>query len=113
MKARLIVSLLIPGLIWLAPATARAAAGMCMGRTATIIGTSGNDELVGTSASDVIIGRTGNDLVRGLGGNDYICLGRGKDQARGGEGDDPVRVKRQGQALGRHGRRPSMGRPFG
>jgi Ca2+-binding RTX toxin-like protein len=66
MKARLFATLLIPGLIWLAPASARAVARVCMGRTATIVGTSGDDQLVGTPTSDVIVGRKGNEVVTGL-----------------------------------------------
>jgi Ca2+-binding RTX toxin-like protein len=60
-------------------------------RTATIVGTSGNDTLSGTSANDVIASRGGNDKVSGLGGNDLMCGGAGKDTLKGGKGDDQLR----------------------
>ncbi|MBD2776914.1 hypothetical protein [Iningainema tapete] len=39
---------------------------------ATIIGTSGNNNLSGTSQSDTILGLGGNDTLSGLGGNDTL-----------------------------------------
>jgi hypothetical protein len=48
----------------------------CEGQTATIVGTSGNDNnIVGTSGRDVIAALGGNDRVRSLGGNDLVCGG--------------------------------------
>jgi Ca2+-binding RTX toxin-like protein len=79
MKARLFVTLLIPGLTGVMPAAADAARPTCMGKTATIVGTSGNNQLVGSQGPDVIVASEGNDRVAGLGGNDLICLGRGND----------------------------------
>ncbi len=60
----------------------------CDGRLATIVGTSGRDDLVGTSGPDVIMGLGGDDRIEGLDGDDRICGGRGADQIDGGAGDD-------------------------
>jgi Ca2+-binding RTX toxin-like protein len=62
-----------------------------LGRAATIVGSSGDDDpLLGTSGDDVIVGRGGNDVIRGEGGNDLICANRGSDTLRGGGGDDSL-----------------------
>ena len=60
----------------------------CRGQEATIVGTSGPDDLVGTAARDVIVGLGGNDVIRGLGGNDVLCGGPGDDVIYGGRGAD-------------------------
>jgi Ca2+-binding RTX toxin-like protein len=60
----------------------------CVGLAATIVGTSGNDNIVGTAGSDVIAGLDGDDAIDGLGGNDTICGGAGADEVHGGPGDD-------------------------
>ncbi len=62
----------------------------CNGRTATIVGTSGNDTLVGTVGADVIAGLGGNDIIRGLTGDDTICGGPGNDTIRGLGGADVI-----------------------
>ena len=62
----------------------------CAGRTATIIGTRGDDVLRGTARADVIVARDGDDTVLGGGGHDLICLGNGNDRAEGGDGSDEV-----------------------
>jgi hypothetical protein len=63
----------------------------CEGQTATIVGTSGNDNNIrGTSRSDVIAGLGGDDRIAGLGGNDLICGGGGNDRIEGGAGNDRV-----------------------
>ena len=54
------------------------------GQPATIMGTSGDDELHGTAGNDVIVGGAGKDSIEGLEGNDRICGGSGDDQIRGG-----------------------------
>lgn len=69
------------------PLTGRAAA-TCAGRTATVVGTDGNDVLHGTPGPDVIAGLGGNDTVLGLGGHDRICGGPGSDRLVGGRGAD-------------------------
>lgn len=65
-----------------------AAAPTCQGRTATIVGTAGSNEIHGTSGKDVILGRGGNDDIEGRGGNDVICGNRGNDDIEGGGGND-------------------------
>jgi Ca2+-binding RTX toxin-like protein len=66
------------------------AAVTCKGKTATIVGTPGNDVLVGTSARDVVAAKAGKDLVKTKGGKDLVCAGKGKDKARGGGGNDKL-----------------------
>jgi Ca2+-binding RTX toxin-like protein len=65
-----------------------ATAFKCGGRTATIVGTSGNDHLKGTAKPDVIVGLGGNDRLSGRDGDDRICGGPGDDRIRGGKGRD-------------------------
>jgi Ca2+-binding RTX toxin-like protein len=60
----------------------------CDARTATIVGTAGNDEIRGTNNADVIVALGGNDKVSGRGGADTICGGTGKDRISGDEGAD-------------------------
>lgn len=57
-------------LLWLPPVA-----------TATITGTSGNDELVGTPGDDTINGLEGDDLLTGGGGNNVLNGGIGSDYA--------------------------------
>lgn len=61
-----------------------AAAPMCQGLRATIVGTAGADELVGTPGRDVIAGLGGDDVLRGRGGSDVLCGGAGDDRVHGG-----------------------------
>jgi len=71
--------------------TAQAAApAMCKGHVATLVGTSGGDQIVGTPARDVIQARGGADEIRARGGNDLVCAGGGNDDIRGGRGGDHV-----------------------
>jgi Ca2+-binding RTX toxin-like protein len=86
----------------LAPVTAEAAAAAprCQGRTATIIGTPGDDVLTGTQRADVIAGLDGRDTILGRGGDDIICAGDNPDlpsedsevteYVDGGSGDDKL-----------------------
>jgi glucose/arabinose dehydrogenase/Ca2+-binding RTX toxin-like protein len=60
----------------------------CGGRAASIVGTSGADDLNGTGRADVIAGLGGNDRIRGRRGNDRICGGDGADLLLGGPGSD-------------------------
>jgi Ca2+-binding RTX toxin-like protein len=65
-----------------------AAATTCLGRTVTISGTPGDDNLQGTNSIDVFDGLGGNDRINGLGGNDVMCGGPGNDSLRGDAGAD-------------------------
>ncbi|OFW66484.1 MAG: hypothetical protein A2Z12_05515 [Actinobacteria bacterium RBG_16_68_21] len=60
----------------------------CGALAATIIGTSGNDDLVGTDGPDVIAGLGGSDVIHGMGGDDLICGGGKADDLSGGPGND-------------------------
>jgi uncharacterized delta-60 repeat protein len=60
----------------------------CLGRKATIIGTSGRDRLKGTRKADVIVGLGGKDTIKGGGGKDRICSGGGNDHISGQGGGD-------------------------
>jgi uncharacterized delta-60 repeat protein len=62
----------------------------CLGKKATIIGTSHRDVLKGTRKRDVIAGLGRNDVIKGLAGNDLICGGAGKDKLIGGPGKDTL-----------------------
>ncbi|MGH2676727.1 MAG: calcium-binding protein, partial [Actinomycetota bacterium] len=62
----------------------------CRGKTATVVGTPGNDTLTGTSGRDVVAALGGKDKVRTLGGNDFVCAGGGNDTANGGGGKDKL-----------------------
>jgi Ca2+-binding RTX toxin-like protein len=112
MRRRVLVLLGVPGLIALGlPATgAQAAAPLCWGKPATIVGTPGPDRLIGQSGvADVIWGGGGDDyilggdyygddavpgraadLLCGETGNDYVYGGPGPDKLNGGDGDDEV-----------------------
>ena len=68
----------------------RVDAFVCMGRQATLIGTSGADVLNGTAGNDVIMGLGGADTIHGLGGADLICSGDGPDVVHGNGGKDKI-----------------------
>jgi len=63
-------------------------ADTCRGRTATITGTAGDDEIMGTNGNDVIKGLGGNDIIHGLKGSDFICGDGGNDIIYGNRGND-------------------------
>ena len=67
-----------------------AAPPLCDGKAATIVGTSGDDELTGTGGDDVIVGLGGDDRIVGGAGNDTLCGFNGDDTLIGGEGDDVI-----------------------
>lgn len=75
-----------------APASSYAVGPTCHGRTPTIVGTPGDDQLEGTEGRDVILTGDGADHVLGNGGRDLICLGAGNDFAEGGQGNDRIRA---------------------
>jgi Ca2+-binding RTX toxin-like protein len=66
------------------------AARSCLGKRATIVGTTRGDILRGTAGADVIVGLGGSDQIDGRGGNDRICSGKGVDDIDGGAGADRV-----------------------
>ena len=91
-RHKLAVALLVAaltGAVLTAPAGAQGGT-TCMGETATIIGTEGDDNLVGTPDRDVIVGLGGDDTISGLAGNDLICGGDGSDEIAAGRGRDVV-----------------------
>jgi Ca2+-binding RTX toxin-like protein len=70
--------LMLVAAVLLAPLPASASPTyFCLGEQATIVGTSGDDELRGTDSHDVIVGLGGRDKIYGFRGNDRICLGPG------------------------------------
>jgi Ca2+-binding RTX toxin-like protein len=96
------------------PTTATAAPGArtfyCFGKSATIVGTRGDDDITGTTGSDVIVARGGDDRIRGeenpyepdapqYGEGDFICGGRGVDDVDGYWGDDYIRGQLGGDYL--------------
>src|SRR3990172_6440770 len=62
----------------------------CVGQTATIVGTDGDDVIVGTDGNDVIAGLGGNDIISGGKGDDLICGGVGNDTLYGEDGKDQL-----------------------
>ena len=74
------------------PATgsAKSGAGKCLGKAATISGTSKNDVLKGTAGRDVIVAKGGEDRIQGRGGEDLICGGAGSDNINAGPGADTM-----------------------
>jgi Ca2+-binding RTX toxin-like protein len=62
----------------------------CLGKTPTIVGTDGPDNLKGTNGPDVILSYEGNDKVNGVGGKDRICGSEGNDKLIGGKGNDKL-----------------------
>ncbi len=78
------------GLLALGLPLAATAQVTCYGKTATIVGTEGNNVLNGTKYPDVIAGLGGNDTINGASGNDLICGGPGNDTISGGNGSDRI-----------------------
>ena len=60
----------------------------CAGKTATVIGTPGNDVIFGIGNDDVIVGLGGNDRIRGGAAADTMCGGSGRDLLVGLGGAD-------------------------
>ena len=75
-----------------------AAAYVCFGQAATIVGTPGDDVLIGREdTADVIVGLGGDDVIFGAedvnaatGPGDRLCGGAGADYIRGGVGEDRI-----------------------
>lgn len=98
-KYALATLIAVAGLTLAAPADGAPPAPTCMGRTVTIMGTPGDDNLVGQGGvTDVIYGAGGNDYISGgawygddaIPGDkpDYLCGGPGNDSVNGSPGDD-------------------------
>ncbi len=68
--------------------TVRIEVRSCFGKTATVVGTSGRDNLRGTRGRDVIVSLGGNDTIKSFGGKDVVCAGAGKDVIKTGRGAD-------------------------
>ncbi len=65
----------------------------CNGLPATLVGTSGDDNLEGTSADDVILGLNGHDVIAAREGEDSVCAGMGDDIVAAGDGEDWVEAQ--------------------
>lgn len=61
---------------------------LCLGQTATIVGSTGSETITGTPGADVIAAGLGDDTINGLGGDDVICGEGGVDQIDGGNDND-------------------------
>jgi hypothetical protein len=119
-RGSLIVVLLALAVTWVtlgsaAPPTK--AKPLCLGKSATIVGTAAANKLRGTQRGDVIAALGGNDSVDGLAGNDLVCGGTGRDTLIGGAGSDRVDggpafdICRAGETLrGCEETRPNAGR---
>jgi Ca2+-binding RTX toxin-like protein len=88
----------LSGVLVASPA-AGAGSRKCFDRKATIVGTSGSDNIYGTNGSDVIVGGRGDDQIHGLGGDDFLCGEGGRDILTGGSGDDQLSGDKGGDAL--------------
>ena len=75
------------------------AAAECAGQQATIVGTTGDDQLTGTAKKDVFVALSGNDVILGLGGDDLVCAAAGNDTITGAAGNDEVRAGGGNDAL--------------
>lgn len=62
----------------------------CAGLPATILGTSGSDELTGTDGRDVVVALAGDDFIETGPGRDVVCAGDDFDHVRTGGGRDLV-----------------------
>jgi Ca2+-binding RTX toxin-like protein len=61
---------------------------LCLGRSVTMVGTPGPDDLSGGLGRDVFLGLGGDDVFQGSLDNDRGCGGNGDDRLIGGPGDD-------------------------
>ena len=59
---------------------------LCRGTSATIVGSTGKDNLTGSPFADVIVGLQGKDTINGANGKDLICGGAASDTLKGGKG---------------------------
>ena len=87
---RIALAVTLVGTVVMVPVQAGAAAVLCRGVPATIVGDAGDNILSGTPLRDVIHGLAGNDVSSGRGGNDLICGGKGDDDLSGEGGPDTI-----------------------
>lgn len=99
-SALLLLPLAVTGVL---AVPAQAATPTCLGRPATIVGTSGADTITGTSGPDVIVAGPGDDTVRAGGGDDLVCAGDGSDLVYGGLGADALYGQRDRYFVDRSG----------
>ena len=90
----IVLAIILSGLL-VVGSSAGAGSRMCLGRAATIVGTSGDDIIEGTNGSDVIVGGRGADQLHGGSGDDdmqgdSLLEGR-NDTCDGGDGIDTAR----------------------
>lgn len=90
------------GLSLSTPATG--ATSTCEGRTATVVGSPGDDVIMGTAKPDVIVGLGGDDMIDGQAGDDVICGNDGADTLLGGGGGDHLFGGRDGYTLNAAGK---------
>jgi Ca2+-binding RTX toxin-like protein len=92
MRRTLALALLAPAVALLPAAygTPAVAQQTCQGRTATIVGTNGDDDIDGTALPDVVFLGAGDDTFRGHLGDDVVCGGDGDDQLFGNAGNDSL-----------------------
>jgi hypothetical protein len=70
------------------PASTAAPVRLCNGLPATIVGTTGDDDIAGTNGDDVIVGLAGNDIIAPKAGDDTVCGNGGADVLWDESGDD-------------------------
>jgi Ca2+-binding RTX toxin-like protein len=76
---RLVGALELAAAILTPTTSADASVPLCFKAKATIVGTSGVDNLIGTPGADVIVGLGGGGHIYGVDGSDRICAGGGDD----------------------------------
>ena len=79
------LALLTAGLV---PSAVTAAAPLCNGLPATIVGAPGQTAVRGTQGPDVIVALERGVRIDASGGDDTICAGDGDNIINGGAGDD-------------------------
>ena len=94
----IVLAIILSGLL-VVGSSAGAGSRMCLNRKATIVGTSGTDDIYGTNGSDVVVGGKGEDQIHGLGGDDFMCGEGGRDILTGGSGDDALSGDHGGDAI--------------
>jgi Ca2+-binding RTX toxin-like protein len=60
------------------------------GKSALMMGFSGDDTIIGGAGNDYLYGMTGEDIVEGRAGDDHLYGGDDNDRILGGDGDDYI-----------------------